>query len=113
MREALTRLTKITLYTTAYYSIGAVQDSIYQGMSAMFVNGIRAIHDLGKTIYFESDVNATHRQLKGLASMSTLQLIAPYSEIQRPKDNSTRLSHDEVRSIIDVCSNPSSSTVKS
>lgn len=24
MREALTRLTKITLYTTAYYSIGTV-----------------------------------------------------------------------------------------
>lgn len=103
----------MVVYGNIVKSKGTVQDSIYQGMSAMFVNGIRAIHDLGGVIYFESDVNATHRQLKGLALMSTLQLIAPYSEIQRPKDNTTRLPHDEVRAIIDVCSNPSSSTVKS
>jgi uncharacterized linocin/CFP29 family protein len=103
----------MVVYGNIVKSKGTVQDSIYQGMSAMFVNGIRSIHDLGKIIYFESDVNATHRQLKGLASMSTLQMIAPYSEIQRPTDNTTRLSHDDVRDIIDVCSNPSSSTVKS
>nr|AYJ76506.1 thioredoxin [Acinetobacter phage AJO2] len=90
-----------------------VQDSIYRGMSAMFVHGLRSVHDLGDTVYFESDVNATHRQLKGLAIMSTLQLIAPYSEIKRPNSKDTRMTPDEVKAIIAICANPLSSTVQS
>lgn len=85
---------------------GTVQDSIYQSMSALFVQGLRSVHDLGKIVYFEADVPATHKQLKGLAYMSTLQMIAPFSELQRPVNSGTRLSDEAVQAIIDVCTTP-------
>lgn len=91
----------------------SVQDSVYRGMSAIFVRGLRVVHDLGDVLYFESNIDTTHRQLKGLAMMSTLQAIAPFSLIKRPTSADTRLSTDEVQAIIAVCANQTSTTVKS
>lgn len=101
------------VYGNIVKSKGDTQSSIYSGMSAVLLNGLRTLYDLGDVVYFESDVDVTQRQLKGLALMSTVQMIRPFSEIKRPSRTHKPLSTDEVKAIISVCNNPLSSTVKS
>jgi hypothetical protein len=79
----------------------SVTDSVYNSMSAVLAKHLVSLCDMGECVYFVTDVpDIGYKALRGLAGMSTLQIIEPFSTINKPNSECTRLSTADVRSIV-------------
>lgn len=79
-----------------------VSTSVYKYMSAVLAKGLTNLYVLDDVVYFESDADVSDKVLRGLACMSTLQQIAPYSRIKRPKGLQGKVAPIALQNVLEI-----------
>ena len=90
-----------------------VTSSVYEYMSAVLAKGLVSLYVLDGVIYFESVVDISERTLKGLAVMSTLQQVAPFSKIVRPKGLQGKVDQQVLDNILGIVVTSPETQIKS